>query len=149
MSRKDYDINFLCMQMVVGKVRVYDGVVNRHAGFDLMLFDCQENLPVPGISIPVTNLPPWNVDKEYDMINMAAYFADIHLQDHGCMVVFHSWSVAAKEVIAGICESYPTFVVKKEWMGMNRVHLTSPLDTSNTVSQCLMITNFFTFTILS
>lgn len=122
------------LQMVVGKARVYDGVVNRCPGFDLMLFDCQENLPVPGVSFPATSVPSWNKDVEYEMISMAMFFAEKHLQDHGAMVVFHPWSVEAKGVIAGLCKIYPTMVVKKEYMGMNRVHLTSGFDQSSMVS---------------
>jgi len=62
--------------MVVGKARVYDGVVNCCPGFDLMLFDCQENLLVPRISILATYVPLWNKDAEYEMIGMAAFFAE-------------------------------------------------------------------------
>jgi hypothetical protein len=119
--------------MVKGKARVFGGVVNRWPGFDLMLFDCQENLPVPDVSTRANHVPYWNSDPEYNMINEAFFFAEKHLQDHGCIVVFHSWSVDAKSTIAGLCEGYPTMVKKKEWMGMNRVHLTSAIDQKNTV----------------
>jgi len=61
--------------MVVGKPGLYDGVVNRWPGFDLMLFDCQENLPVPGLFFEVNHVPYWNVDKEYFMIYQAFTFA--------------------------------------------------------------------------
>jgi hypothetical protein len=119
--------------MGVGKSRVFDGVVNQWPGFDLMLFDCQENLPMLGVSSADTEVPSWNSDPEYKMISEAFFFAEQHLQDHGCIVVFHSWSMDAKSTIAGLCDGYPVMVKKKEWMGMNRVHLTSPIDQNNTV----------------
>ena len=119
--------------MAVGNPKVYNGVVNRWPGFDLMLFDCQENLPVPGVSFPATDVPDWNSDPEYNMIFQAFSFAEKHLFDHGCIVVFHSWSMDAKSTIAGLCEAYPKLVKKKEWMGMNRVHLTSAIDKTSTV----------------
>jgi len=65
---------YLFLQMVVGKAKVYDGVVNRCLGFDLMLFDYQENLPIPGISIPATYVSSWNKNVEYEMISMVAFF---------------------------------------------------------------------------
>ncbi len=128
----------LLWQMAVGKARVYNGVVNQRPGFDHMLFDCQENLPMPGVSFPENHVPYWNSDLEYNMIYQAFFFAQKHLQDHGCIVVFHSWSMDAKSTIAGLCQEYPNMVKKKEWMGMNRVHLTSAIDQTSTV-------RFYTF----
>ena len=87
-------------------------------------------LEVSSINIHV---PSWNSDPEYNMINEAFFFAKQHLQDHGCIVVFHSWSVDAKSTIARLCIGYPVVVKKKEWMGMNRVHLTSTIDQNSTV----------------
>jgi hypothetical protein len=134
--------------MSTGKARVYDNKVTHHPSVDLILFDCQENLPVPGVSFPATHVPTWNSDIEYEAIAMAFFFAEKHLQDHGCIVIFHSWSADAKGVIAGLCESYPTFVKKKEWMGMNRVHLTSALDKTTTVNFSQLFTIYWAFDIV-
>lgn len=119
--------------MELEKARTYDGKVNRHPGVDLILFDCQENLPVPEVSSPMSAVPTWNSDPEYEALNNAFLFAETHLQDNGCMIVFHSWCAESKGVIVGLCEAYPTLVVKAEWLGSNRMHLTSAVDKTTTV----------------
>jgi hypothetical protein len=119
--------------MAAGKNRVYDGVVNSCPGVDLILFDCPENLPVPEISFPMHAIPPWNSDEECEALNNVFLFAEKHLQDHGCLIVFHSRCGASKSNIAGLCLLYPTLVEKEDWLGMNRMHLTSPLDKTTTV----------------
>ena len=50
------------------------------------------------------------------------------------MIVFHSWCANLKGIINGLCKTYPTLVVKKEFPGINRLHLSSTLDVSCTVS---------------
>jgi len=84
------------------------------------------------ISYPLIAVPIWNTDLEFEAIQEAFNFAEKHLQDHGCMVVFHPWSTDAKGVVAGLCKVYP-FVIKKDWLGINRIHLTSPVNPSNRV----------------
>ncbi len=119
--------------MSATKVRTLDGKVSRVGLVDLILFDCQENLLVPEVSFPLTHIPAWNFDLEYEAIQMAFLFADMHLQDHGCMIVFHSYCAASKGVIQGLCETYPSFVKKFEWLGVNRMYLTSAMDNAATV----------------
>ena len=55
-----------------------------------------------------------------------------HLQDDGCIVLFHSYNKKSKENIATVCQAY-NLVQKKDWMGMNRMHLTSAIDNAKTV----------------
>ena len=76
--------------MALSMEKVYDGAVKQRPVFHLKLFDFQENLPMPGVSIPDTAVPSWNSDPDYNMINEAFFFAEKHLEDHGCIVVFHS-----------------------------------------------------------
>ena len=130
----------LNLQMVVGKARVYDGVVNRQPGFDLLIFDCPENLPVPDIG-GSNHIPYWNADKEYFTIYQAFTFASKHLQDDGRIVLFHSWGQDSLETIAGLLEEFPNIRKMKEWMGMNRMHLTSAVQLEQTVlfSKCFKI----------
>jgi len=97
---------------------------------DLIIFDCQENLPVPGCSFPATTILAWNKDDEYEAIQMAFLFADMHLQDHGCMIVFHSYWTNSFGVIQGLGEAYLTFVKKYDWLGANQAYLTSTVDHS-------------------
>lgn len=122
-----------CSQWSAGKARTFGGNVTRKPLVDLIFFDCQENLPVPDVSSPAHAVPAWNSDPEYDALQNAFLFAEDHLQDHGCMVVFHSYCVASKGVIQGLCEAYPSLVKKTDWLGINRVHLTSALDKTTTV----------------
>ena len=60
-------------------------------------------------------------------------FAIEHLHDDGCIVLFHSYSKKSKENMARVCEAY-NLVQKKDWMGMNRMHLTSTIDNAKTVT---------------
>jgi hypothetical protein len=119
--------------MAPGKACTYDGIVNRHPRVDLLLFDCQENLPVPEVSFPMHLVPAWNSDPEYEVLNNAFLFVETHLQDSGCMIVFHSWCAASKGVIVGLCNAYPELVQKSEWVGYNQMHLTFALDKRTTV----------------
>lgn len=98
---------------------------------DLILFDCHENLPVPDVSTTIMAVPTWNSDPDFEAMQTTFLFAENHLQDHGCMIVFHSWCAALKGNIQGLCETYPCLVKMKEWLGINRVYLT--LDVKNTV----------------
>jgi hypothetical protein len=111
---------------------MFNGEMCKKAGVDLILFDLQENLPVPGVSIPANQVPEWNSDKEFKEIELAIVFATKHLQDNGCVVIFHSWSAKARGVVVGLTQMYP-FLKFKEWLGINRMHLTSGLNPANTV----------------
>jgi len=101
---------------------------------DVILFDCSENLPVPEISSAQNDIPAWNEDTEYEAMHSVFAFAERHLQDHGCLVITHAFSVASKSAIVGLCEIYPMLKKKKEWLGMNRLWLTSATDITTTVS---------------
>lgn len=122
-----------------GKTRKFNGVAKNKPALDLVFFDCQENLPVPGVSSPPSKVPAWNEDKEYEDLRSAFAFAELHLHDDGCMIVFHSFSAVSKGNIIGLYETYQ-MLKKKEWLGMNRLHLTSALDVSTTVSSISLFT---------
>ncbi len=111
---------------------MFHGKLNRWPGLDLIIIDCQENLPVPGVSSPPTVIPSWNADEGYDALQNAFVFAEKHLQDNGAFIIIHSYSTDSKANIAGLCDTY-SMIVRKEWMGMNRLHLSSAFDPSSTV----------------
>ena len=121
------------MQLSDGKTRLFEGVPNARAGVDVIFFDCPENLPVPGVSKPPHVVPTWNADPDDEALQFMCSFAAEHLQDDGCIVLFHSYSRKSKENIVGVCEVY-NLVQKKDWMGMNRMHLTSAIDNAKTVT---------------
>ena len=103
------------------------------AGLDVIFIDCPENLPVPGVSKPAHVVPAWNADADDEALQFMCSFAVEHLHDDGCIVLFHSYSRKSKENIAGVCEAY-NLVQKKDWMGMNRMHLISAIDNAKMVT---------------
>jgi len=87
-----------------------DDKVRRVGLVDLILFDYQENLLVLYVSFSTTTIPKWNKDEEFKAIQMAFLFVDMHLQDHGYVIIFHSYCTDSFGVVKGLCETYPTFV---------------------------------------
>ena len=67
---------------------------------DLIIFDCQENLPVPLIS--EKDVPSWNSDEACAGMQNAFQFAGDSLQDSGCFLVFHSYSLQSCHMFAGL-----------------------------------------------
>ena len=67
---------------------------------DLIIFDCQENLPVPLIS--EKDVPSWNLDEVCAGMQNAFQFAEDNLQDNGCVLVFHSYSLQSRRMFAGL-----------------------------------------------
>ena len=106
---------------------------NARAGVDVIFIDCPKNLLMPGLSKPAHVVPAWNADRDNEALQFMCSFATEHLHDDGCIVLFHSYSRKSKENIAGMCEAY-NLVQKKEWMGMNRMYLTSAIDNAKTVT---------------
>ncbi len=111
---------------------------------DLIIYDCPENLPVPGVDCPKGKVPTWNADEEQEALNSACAFAEKHLQDNGCIIVFHSWCADSKGDIAKMCETY-SFMKIKELMAMNRLLLTSAIDNNTTVNFLLLFTLILLF----
>ena len=112
---------------------MFEGVPNARAGVDVIVIDCLENLPVPGLSKPLHVVPTWNANPDDEALQFMCSFAAEHLHDDGCIILFHSYSRKSKENIAGVCEAY-NLLQKKDWMGMNRMHLTSAIDNAKTVT---------------
>ena len=73
---------------------------------DVIFFDCLENLPMPGVSKPSHVVPTWNANPDDEALQFMCSFAVEHLQDDGCIVLFHSYSKKSKENIARVCEAY-------------------------------------------
>ena len=111
---------------------MFEGMPNARAGVDVIVIDCLENLPVPGLSKPPHVVPIWNANSDDEALQFMCSFAAEHLHDDGCIVLFHSYSRKSKENIAVVCEAYN--LLQKDWMGMNRMHLTSAIDNAKTVT---------------
>jgi len=91
---------------------VYMGVVNWWPEVDLVLFNCLKNLPMLGVSFPPTKVPTWNADEEYKALQLVFGF-EKHLQDDGCMIVFHSWCTNSKGNVVGLCDTYSMFKINE------------------------------------
>jgi len=94
--------------------------MNQWLGIDLVIVDCQKNLPMLGASSPPTVILVWNVDKGYEALQFAYFFAKKHLQDHCCLIVIHSYSTNSKANFAALRD---VLDVDKE--GMDGHELTS------------------------
>ena len=98
---------------------------------DLMIVDMPEGLLVPGISIPSTLIPQWNFEPK-DWLQPIFDFADQCLQDDSAIIIIYPFRLVTKSNILGYCKSNG-FNIRKEWWGMNRLHLASPVNPALTV----------------
>lgn len=134
---------YRCLQHVADKDRSYKGALNKQPCVDLMIVDMLEGLPVPGLSIPATSIPRWNHEST-EWLQPIFDFADQHVQDDGALIIIHPFRLPTKSKILGYCESYG-FEVRKEWWGMNRLHLAKPENPSLTVRIVLKYFVLFNF----
>ena len=125
-------IELLYHQHSSDKNRLHKGSSVNHPCVDLILVDQPEGLPVPGISNPLSAVPLWNQDSK-EWLEPIFDFADQHLQDGGALIIIHPFRLSTKSNILGYCKSYG-FEIRKEWWGMNRLHLTSAVHPTSTVS---------------
>jgi hypothetical protein len=114
------------------KIRYYKGIPGVQPCVDLILADIPEGLPVLGISNPPTSIPTWN-EETPEWLQPIFDFADNHLHDDGAIILFHPFRMTTKAMIIGYCVCFG-FHDLKEWWGMNRLHLTSPINQGVTVS---------------
>ena len=122
----------ILLQHSSGRSRMHKGSSKPHPCVDLILVDIPEGLPIPGISNPADSIPPWNEDSKI-WLNPIFEMADQHLQDDGAMILIHPFRVSTKSNLLGYLKSWG-YEIKKEWWGMNRLHLTSGINPLLTVS---------------
>jgi hypothetical protein len=97
-----------------------------------MIVDIPEGLPVPMVSSPPTSVPGWNsADKNF--LPLVFDFGSSLVHDNGVLLLFHKDDLKFKADIRGFANAYH-FKILKEWMGINRLPLTSSRDASKTVS---------------
>ena len=99
---------------------------------DLIIFDCQENLPVPLIS--EKDVPAWNLDPTCVGMQNAFQFAEESLQDNGCVLVFHSYNLQSRHMFAELQNVFKKLVMKKEWLAFNQLDLALGITSSQTIS---------------
>lgn len=125
------------LQHFLNRDRRYKGAFNEQACVDLILVDMPEGLPVLGNSVPPTSIPPWNMDSK-EWLQPIFDFTDQHLHDDGALIIIHPFYIGTKSNILGYRKNYG-FEVRKEWWGMNRLHLASPTNPSATICSNLPI----------
>jgi hypothetical protein len=88
-------------------------------GVDLMSLDIPDDLPVPHVSNPTTDVLDWNKLRPKFLDNVFD-FASSHLQDVGAILLFFSDDLKLKATLRGFNNTYG-FTVFRERMGINRL----------------------------
>ena len=91
-----------------------------------MIFDIPKNLPVPNMSNLPSSISDWNQMHE-GLLVLVFYFASEYVRDDGVLLFFLPDDLKLKATLQGYMEAYH-FLVYKEWMGVNRLRLTSTRD---------------------
>jgi hypothetical protein len=120
------------MQHKPDRTQAFKGVANKSVGVDLMIFDILENLPVPNMSNLPSSIHDWN-QMHKDLFVSVFDFAGGHVHDDGVLLLFLPDDLKLKATLQGYMEAYH-FSVYQEWMGVNRLRLTSARDVTMTVS---------------
>ena len=100
-------------------------------GLDLMILDIPDDLPIPHVSSPTTDVHEWNKLRPKFLDN-AFDFVSCHLQDAGAILLFFSDDLNLKATQKGFNNTYG-FTVFREWMGINRLQMINAKDKSTTV----------------
>lgn len=103
-----------------------------HGGFDLVVVDIPEGLPVPGVSSPPTAIPDWNVYIE-SHLEAVFEFAHYYLHGNAPLLILMPESPAMRAEVQTYARTYD-FKILKDWWGFNSLRLASPKDPSTTVS---------------
>jgi hypothetical protein len=97
-----------------------------------MIFDIPEYLLVPNMSSLPSSIPDWN-QMHKDLLISVFDFAGRHVHDDGVLLLFLPDDLKLKATLQVYMEAYH-FSVYQEWMGVNRLRLTSDWDVTTTVS---------------
>ena len=107
---------------------------------DFMIVDVPEGLHVPTVFAPPGPIPKWNqFDPQSQWLSPIFDFAQEYLADSGgLLLMYPAPLVPHKSQILGCCKEF-NFRLLMTWLGMNRLHLTSPSNQSKTVKSFLQI----------
>jgi hypothetical protein len=112
-------------------VRQFANLLEKRTGVDLVIVDIPNDLPIPYLSSPPSFVPEWNKQKK-GYLEVVFDFANSHLHDNGAILFFFSDDLDVKADFKGLMSMYG-FLAFKEWMGVNRLSMTSARDHSKTV----------------
>jgi hypothetical protein len=122
------------------RVRRFAKFPEKRTGVDLVIVDIPNGLPIPELSSPQSFVPKWNKRKK-GFLEVLFDFANSHLHDKGAIILFFSDDLDVKADLKGLMSAYG-FLTFKEWMGVNRLRMTSARDPSKTVSHPQPSTSF-------
>ena len=106
-----------------------------------MIMDIPEGLPVPMVSDPASSVPEWNKLLER-FVETVFEFASGLVHDNDVLLLFHPDNLQMKANIRGFLKAYH-FSLFKEFMGVNRLQLTSARNVSKTVSESCILKLLF------
>jgi hypothetical protein len=97
-----------------------------------MIVDIPVGLPVPMVSSPPTSMLEWNSEHK-SFLSMVFDIGGSLVHNNGVLLLFHKDDMKLRADIRGYSKAY-NFSILKEWMGINRLPITSGRDASKTVS---------------
>ena len=105
---------------------------------DLMIADVPEGLHVPTVFAPPGPIPKWNqFDPQSQWLSSIFDFAQEYLADSGGLLfMYPAPSIPHKSQILECCKEF-NFRLLITWLGMNRLHLTSPSNQPRTIKSSL------------
>ena len=98
-----------------------------------MIMDVPKGLLVPMMSDPASSVPEWNKLPER-FVETIFEFASGLVHENGMLLLFHPDDLQMKADIRGCLKAY-YFLLFKEFMGVNRLQLTSARNASKTMSE--------------
>jgi hypothetical protein len=131
-------LNVVCnVQHKSDKAPTFRGVQGTNGGVDLMIVDIREGLPVNMVSSPPTSVHDWNSDDK-NFLAMVFDFGSSLVHDNGMLLFFHKDNLKLRADIRGYSKAYH-FSILKEWMGINRLTITSARDASKIVNDSCLV----------
>ena len=103
-----------------------------HRGFDLLIADLHEDLPVPHISSPPLVIPEWNKHNT-TKIEVIFEFAFSFLHDDAFILLFIPECKDIRQDVRTYLATYG-FTLLRDWWGVNGMKLCSGTDASATIS---------------
>ena len=103
----------------------------KFGGFDLIIADLPEGLPVPNVSSPPNAIPYWNAHNTHD-IEALFEFVDGYLTDDAPLVLFMPEFKTVRDDVRTYAATYG-FALAKDWWAMNELPLCLPTNTKLTV----------------
>ena len=127
------------MQLSFDKACAFKGVQVTTGGIDLMIVDIPEGLPVHMVPFP-TSILKWNSEDE-NFLLMVIDFESSLMHDNEVLLLFYKDNLKLRADIRGSAKAYQ-FKILKEWIGINRLPITSTKDASKVVSSSSIVICF-------